>query len=236
MEANVLSLADKRNLQRSVPRALRGLVGQVLGDRIRIDEILGVGGMGVVFRGHHLSMDCPVAIKVALPELGVGQLGRFRREAELGGRLDHPNCSCVFEYNTSDAGLHYMVMPLVDGVALSEYVSERPPPERVVGWVIQLLRGVGHAHRQGIIHRDIKPQNIIVTRDEHGDERIKLVDFGLAKLRWRARRPTWRRSRRSASAATSAATSTRSACCCTSSSSATCRTTTTTPTINCAVA
>src|SRR5687767_12986128 len=111
MEANVLSFADKREAMTVIPRSLRGLIGQVLGDRIRVDEVVGVGAMGVVFRGYHLSMDCPVAIKIALPQLGVADLVRFRREAELGGRLDHPNCISVFELSTSANGQHYMVMP-----------------------------------------------------------------------------------------------------------------------------
>ncbi len=178
----MLSLADKRPMT-VVPRALRGLVGQVLSDRVRIDEVVGVGGMGVVFRGYHLSMDCPVAVKVALPQLGVGELVRFRREAELGGRLDHVNCISVFELSTSGNGQHYMVMPLLEGRPLSEYLTDRLPPDRVAAWGIQLLRGIAHAHRQGIIHRDIKPDNVIVTLDEDGQPLLKIVDFGLAKLR-----------------------------------------------------
>ena len=166
-----------------IPRSLRGLIGQVLGDRIRVDEVLGVGGMGVVFRGYHLSMDCPVAIKIALPHLGVGELVRFRREAELGGRLDHPNCINVFELSTSANGQHYMVMPLLEGRPLTAYLSDRLTPEQVAAWGIQLLRGIAHAHGHGIIHRDIKPDNVMVCIDESGEPLLKIVDFGLAKPR-----------------------------------------------------
>jgi hypothetical protein len=183
MEANVLSFADKRQAMTVIPRSLRGLIGQVLGERIRVDEVLGVGGMGVVFRGYHLSMDCPVAVKIALPQLGVGELVRFRREAELGGRLDHPNCINVFELSTSANGQHYMVMPLLEGRPLTAYLTERLTAEQVASWGIQLLRGIAHAHGHGIIHRDIKPDNVMVCFDESGEPLIKIVDFGLAKPR-----------------------------------------------------
>lgn len=166
-----------------LPAPLRDLVGQVISDRYRVDEVVGVGGMGAVFRGHHLLMRRDIAIKVALPSLSAEERGRFRREAEIGGRLDHPNCVRIYEFNTSAAGLQYMVMPFIEGRPLTHYLTDKIPSEQAAAWAIDLLRGLGHAHREGIIHRDVKPENIIVGRDEDGVERLKLVDFGLAKLK-----------------------------------------------------
>jgi serine/threonine-protein kinase len=186
MADNVLSLPGDSSSELALPEAfppgLEQRVATELGDRYRIDGVVGRGGMGVVFRGFHLLMKREVAIKVALPELTPDQRARFRREAEIGGRLDHPNCVGVYEFSTARGDLEYMVMPLVRGRPLAETLGERIEPETVAVYAAQLMRGLDHAHSQGIIHRDVKPANILVAKGDRGRHTLKLADFGIAKL------------------------------------------------------
>ncbi|MCB9718627.1 MAG: serine/threonine protein kinase [Myxococcales bacterium] len=164
--------------------ALRDLTGKTIVGRYRVDALLGLGGMGAVFRGRHLGLERDVAIKVLHPDLTRDPeiSKRFDREAHSASRLDHPNCLRVTDVGSSEDGLKFMVMDLLAGSELSELVGERLPPDRAVLLVLQILRGLEHAHEHGVIHRDIKPENVFVTRDHDGREVLKLVDFGIAKL------------------------------------------------------
>ena len=163
---------------------LRDLPGSTIVGRYRVDAILGVGGMGAVFRGRHLGLERDVAIKVLHPELTRDPeiSKRFDREAHSASRLDHPNCLRVTDVGSSDDGVKFMVMDLLDGNELADRLGKPLTPERAVLQVLQILRGLEHAHENGVIHRDIKPENIFATRDHEGREVLKLVDFGIAKL------------------------------------------------------
>ncbi len=163
---------------------LRRLVGTILGDRYRIDALLGAGGMGAVFRAHHLGLKRDVAIKVLHPDLTRDdQLSRrFDREAQSASRLDHPNCVQVMDYGSTTDGMKYMVMQLLAGAELGALLSSPLSVHRSVEIIIQVLRGLEHAHEQGIVHRDLKPENVFLTRDHDGHETVKLVDFGIAKI------------------------------------------------------
>ncbi|MEM7157682.1 MAG: serine/threonine-protein kinase [Myxococcota bacterium] len=163
---------------------LRDLPGSTIVGRYRVDSILGVGGMGAVFRGRHLGLERDVAIKVLHPELTRDPeiSKRFDREAHSASRLDHPNCLRVTDVGSSDDGVKFMVMDLLDGEELADRLGKPLTPERAVLLVLQVLRGLEHAHENGVIHRDIKPENIFATRDHEGREVLKLVDFGIAKL------------------------------------------------------
>ncbi|MCA9635306.1 MAG: serine/threonine protein kinase [Myxococcales bacterium] len=162
----------------------KAMIGTTLAGRYRIDALLGEGGMGAVYRGHHLHLKRDFAIKVLHPDVtrdpDVGR--RFEREAQSAARLDHPNCIQVTEFGTTDDGTRYMVMQLLEGLELHDLIRGPMEPLRAVDLFIQILAGLEHAHAKGVIHRDLKPQNIFVSKDADGNELLKIVDFGIAKL------------------------------------------------------
>jgi serine/threonine protein kinase len=166
------------------------LIGQVLDGKYQLDRLLGQGGMGAVFLATHLGTKRPVALKVIAPQFmaneEVGE--RFRREAEAAGRLRHPNVVNVTDFGLAPVGrdrIAYLVMEYLDGCSLGEMLKKRGPlPLRfAVGIVEQICLAIGSAHRQGIIHRDLKPDNIWLQPDRRGSYIVKVLDFGLAKLR-----------------------------------------------------
>ena len=163
---------------------LDSLVGTTVAERYRIDALLGAGGMGAVFRAHHLLLKRDVAVKVLHPELGANEdiSKRFDREAQSAARLDHPNVIPVTEFGSTPTGMKYMVMQLLSGRELSELLTGPIDALRAIELEIQILRGLEHAHGKGVIHRDLKPENVFVTVDHEGEEVLKLVDFGIAKI------------------------------------------------------
>lgn len=163
---------------------LAALVGTVLDDTYRLDQLIGEGGMGAVFRGRHVIMKRDFAIKVLHPDFNRDPelVRRFDREAQSAARLNHPNCIHVSAYGTTEDGMRYLVMQLLEGVELADLLTAPLDVRRVVDWSIQILRGLEHAHDKGVIHRDLKPQNVFLTRDHDGAQVLKLVDFGIAKI------------------------------------------------------
>jgi serine/threonine protein kinase len=163
---------------------LEELVGTTLVGRYRIDAMIGIGGMGAVFRSHHLQLKRDVAVKILHPQLGDNDeiSKRFDREARAAARLDHPNIVSVTDYGTTKEGMKYMVMQLVSGPELATLLGRPVPPMRAIELAIQIFRGLEHAHANDVIHRDLKPENVIVTLDHDDDEVLKLVDFGIAKI------------------------------------------------------
>jgi len=154
------------------------MIGQKLG-HFRILEKLGAGGMGEVYRAHDEHLDRDVAIKV----LPAGALTddtarkRFHQEALALSRLNHPNVGTVHEFR-SEGGIDYLVMEYVAGTTLSEKLGGRPLPEKeILALGEQLAEGLAAAHEHGVVHRDLKPNNLRVT----ADGRLKILDFGLAK-------------------------------------------------------
>ncbi len=163
---------------------LDGLVGSVLAGSYRVDKLLGMGGMGAVFRGHQLTLKRDVAIKVLHPELTANEQvsKRFEREAQSAARLEHPNIVQVLEFGSTEQGFKFIVMQLLEGHELLDLLGDPMPIERAVPLFLQVLKALGHAHDHGIIHRDLKPENIFVVEDHDGNELCKLVDFGIAKM------------------------------------------------------
>jgi serine/threonine protein kinase len=163
---------------------LAAMLGTLLADTYRLDALIGEGGMGAVFRGHHVRRGRDFAIKVLHPDYCSDPelVKRFDREAQGAARLDHPNCVRVTEAGTTRDGTKYLVMELLEGAELQDHVHGPTEPRRAVELILQIVRGLEHAHAQGLIHRDLKPQNIFVTRDRDGHEVLKLVDFGIAKI------------------------------------------------------
>jgi serine/threonine protein kinase len=161
------------------------LIGQVLANRYQILHRLGEGAMGVVYKARHVKVGRSFAVKVLHarlledPKVAL----RFDREAELAGRLRHPNVVGVVDVGELD-GMRYMVMDFAEGPDLARLLVEAPmPAERIIRLVRQMLEGLYHAHEQGLIHRDFKPENVIIERDTHGAEMPRIVDFGIAILR-----------------------------------------------------
>lgn len=163
---------------------LQDLVGRTIADRYRVDALIGTGGMGAVFRGHHLGLHRDVAIKVLHPSLTRDPeiSSRFDREARSASRLDHPNCLQVTDFGTTEHDMKFMVMQLLDGSELTPMLGRPLGAVRALELALQVCKGLEHAHSQAVIHRDVKPENIFVTRDHDGRETLKLVDFGIAKL------------------------------------------------------
>jgi serine/threonine protein kinase len=162
------------------------LIGEVLASRYRVEHRLGEGAMGAVYKARHVKVGRAFAVKVLHPRLLVDDkvLMRFEREAELAGRLRHPNVIGVVDVGETHDGLRYMVMDFAEGPDLSALLGEAPmPPQRVIHLVRQMLEGLFHAHSAGLIHRDFKPENVIIEKDTHGSEVPRIVDFGIAILR-----------------------------------------------------
>ncbi|MCC6573145.1 MAG: protein kinase [Planctomycetes bacterium] len=147
---------------------------------VRVTQQLGAGGMGKVYRGHHEGLDLDVAIKVMSGEVAKDETGRqrFIREARTAARLDHPNIVRVMTVDEQD-GAPFIVMEYVDGADMAALVKKhgRLDPIGVLRSIAQVSDALAHAHEQGIIHRDIKPHNMFVSRQG----RVKLGDFGLAR-------------------------------------------------------
>ena len=156
-------------------------IGKKLDGRYEITELIGVGGMAEVYKGVDVIDNKPVAIKILKKEYAENEefLRRFRNESKAIAVLSHPNIVKIYDVGFSDK-LQYIVMEYIDGITLKEYIEE----EKVLTWkdtvhfVIQILRALQHAHDKGIVHRDIKPQNIMMFTDGT----IKVMDFGIAKF------------------------------------------------------
>ncbi|MCS6797829.1 MAG: protein kinase [Myxococcota bacterium] len=162
------------------------LIGRIVADRYRILSLIGRGGMGVVYKVEHIHIGKLMAMKLLAGELSHQRdsVRRFRREAEAASRLSHPNTVQVFDFG-SDQGLTYLVMELLEGRDLAEVLAEEGPLPftRVARIVAQVCASVAEAHAHGIVHRDLKPENIFIVTARDGTETVKVLDFGLAKLR-----------------------------------------------------
>lgn len=163
---------------------MHSMQGQVLGS-YHVMEPLGWGGMAEVYRAYHPQLDRHAAIKVLRPDLVRDEdfLARFRREARAIAALRHPNIVQVYDLNVQD-GVYYLVMELLEGDTLKSRLhdyqmrGERMPMGEVVRIVLDVLNGLGYAHEEGVIHRDVKPSNILLTR--RGE--VVLADFGIAQI------------------------------------------------------
>lgn len=179
-------ITDDRHSRRDDPR-----VGLILDSKYKLIESLGQGGMGSVFRAQRLHIGDEVAVKLLHQDLVREKqaLERFRREARTAAMIRHPNVVSIHDFNdgTGETSEAYIVMELVRGVSLGTLLRRegRMSPERAVRLMQDICAGVGVAHRQGLLHRDLKPDNVIVVPPSHeGDEETaKVVDFGLAKVR-----------------------------------------------------
>jgi hypothetical protein len=151
-----------------------------------LDEQIGMGGFGTVFRGHHALMRRPVAVKLLDPLLAnENSIARFEREVQLTCTLTHPNTIALYDYGRTPDGLFYYAMEYLEGLALDKLVEGfgRQPEGRVVHILRQVCGSLAEAHAQGLVHRDIKPANIYLTQRGGIPDFVKVLDFGLVKAR-----------------------------------------------------
>ena len=176
-----------KDLTGAIPAQAPDLVGREVAGRYRVLAKLGEGGMGAVYRGEQLSLKRKVAIKVLRPELSrdPGLVRRFNAEAELAARLSHPNTVNIYDFGQDADGALFIAMEFLEGRSLRDVMThEGPlPPARAVVVAQQIAASLADAHAHGIVHRDLKPDNVMLT--ERGKDRdvVRVLDFGIAKLR-----------------------------------------------------
>ncbi len=162
------------------------LIGHTIEGRYRIESLIGLGGMGSVYRVTRLLIGDEVAMKILhterLADPHVGE--RFRREAQAAARLKHPNAVSIYDFGITSDGLQYLVMELLEGLSLRQIIKQEAPltPSVVVEITAHVCAALDEAHQRHIVHRDIKPDNIIINSTTAG-LRVKVLDFGIAKLR-----------------------------------------------------
>ncbi len=160
------------------------LVGEVLDGRYRLTKKLGEGGMGEVYAAQHIHIDKRYAIKLLRPEIVSNQeaVKRFYQEAKSSSQIKHPNIIAIEDFGSLSDGRVYMCMELLDGAPLNDMIQQPMPVDRLLNILIQTGHGLAAAHTHGIVHRDMKPENIYVTIGPKGEDIPKLLDFGIAKV------------------------------------------------------
>ncbi|MCX5742418.1 MAG: protein kinase [Proteobacteria bacterium] len=173
------------SLQDQVTKSLK-LVGRVLGDKFKLTACIGIGGSGAVYKADQIALGRTVAVKILNEELcaDARMIKRFRDEAMSASRLNHVNCVSIIDYGQSQDGLLYLAMEYVKGPTLTQLlVNENPlPVDRVIDIVAQALAGIEEAHLAGVVHADLKADNIILDQRRAGIDTVKIVDFGIARL------------------------------------------------------
>ena len=186
LEAISRRAADRRGEGEGLAvRARRGgLEGELLDGRYRLQEEIGRGGFAVVYRGRHIGLRRPVAVKVLHVEDPETEEG-FEREGVTACRVRHRNAVSVLDSGRTEEGVRYLVMELLEGETLAAAVERegRLPLSRVRTIVPPICEVLATAHRAGIVHRDVKPENVFLHRDERG-ETVKVLDFGISKWLW----------------------------------------------------
>jgi serine/threonine protein kinase len=171
------------------------LIGLVLGDRYRVDARIGAGGMGLVYKATHLLIGRTLAIKVLRRRYAEQDevAKRFALEARVASSVKHMNVVDLIDYGSTPLGSPFYVMEFLDGRSLARELARNGPiePARALDIACQIARGLSAAHQAGVIHRDLKPDNVyLVAADQHGPELVKILDFGIAHVSGRKTRLT----------------------------------------------
>jgi serine/threonine protein kinase len=172
--------------QAAEKQAAQEQVGRTLGGTYTLTRVLGVGGMGAVYEGVHGATGKRIAVKLLAPHLSkdLKLVTRFRREAVAASRLVHENCVHVHDFGEDVDGTFFIAMELIDGRGLADELRASGPmaPERVARIGVQLLSALDAAHTAGVLHRDLKPQNVMLMQKPNRPDIVKVVDFGIAKI------------------------------------------------------
>ena len=163
------------------------LIGQTIDGRFTVKELIGKGGMGAVYRAYQLSMDRDVALKVLRPDLASNEeaVKRFLREARAASKLTSPHTITVFDFGQTSSGLLYIAMELLQGRSLARLMEDEGHPiewPRAVRIIDQVLDSLAEAHQAGVLHRDLKPDNIFILEGPGKQDFVKVLDFGIAKI------------------------------------------------------
>jgi serine/threonine protein kinase/tetratricopeptide (TPR) repeat protein len=165
-----------------------------LGDRYEILETIGQGGMGTVYRVKDKVLEKEFAVKVLRDDFATdpSAIERFKREADAASELTHPNMLATYGRGSTVSGAHYIVMDLLEGESLSQLLKRetRLDAPHVIDISTQICDALSHAHMKGLIHRDLKPSNIMLTGENQGSSTVKVLDFGIAKLKATSNRET----------------------------------------------
>ncbi|MBW2255202.1 MAG: serine/threonine protein kinase [Deltaproteobacteria bacterium] len=161
--------------------------GTIIAGRYQVDRLIARGGMAAVYLAHHVKLNRPVALKILSPPPDAEDPGafeeRFQLEAETLASLDHPNIVILHDFGETADGRFFLAMEFVEGPRLSDALRDGPlPSERALHLIMQVCAALRYAHKRGVVHRDLKPSNLLIRRREDGEEKVKVVDFGLVKL------------------------------------------------------
>ena len=163
------------------------LIGRVVGGRYRIEALLGEGGMGAVYRAEQLDLKKKVAVKVLHREMVLNSevVARFEREAVASGRIAHPHVASAFDFGRLEDGVYFLALEFIEGQSLGRIMDQQAPlPERMALRIArQIADALAAAHAAGVVHRDLKPENVMLLDRPPGEEFVKVLDFGIAKLR-----------------------------------------------------
>jgi len=174
-------------LDGAVLEAIRDpVIGTTIAGRYLIEEVIGEGGMAMVYRARHKLVDRPCAVKIMNPTLAMDPKvrERFRREAKSAQTLAHPNVIEIFDQGETAEGTPYIVMELLAGRTLAELTDKGPMTmAAALPIMIQMARAIARAHDLGVVHRDLKPENIFIVRRADGSDLVKVLDFGIARSR-----------------------------------------------------
>lgn len=171
---------------REQAESLGDLTGRTLSGRYELVDRIGGGGMGEVYRAEHSLIKKQVAIKLLYPELaGDSVIERFRREAQASAHIDHPNICASTDFGETDDGIFYLVMEYLDGRTLDEVLDDEGTfePARAIHIARQICAALEQADELDIIHRDLKPENVMLVRRGSDEDFVKLLDFGIARVR-----------------------------------------------------
>lgn len=170
-----------------IPKTERDpLIGRLIAGHYILEELIGVGGMGKVYRAEQTTLGRTVAIKVIHPHLLSDDqtVARFYNEAKAASRLNHPSSVGVYDFGRTEDGVMYLVMEYLTGQDLAEIIASEGPLSfrRICKIMLQILSALEEAHSLGVIHRDLKPENIFISKNRKGEDNIKVLDFGLATI------------------------------------------------------
>ncbi|MEJ5166973.1 MAG: serine/threonine-protein kinase [Thermoanaerobaculia bacterium] len=168
-----------------IPRAQMFSIGEIFDEKYEILSFLGAGGMGEIYKVKHIHLEDTRVIKIMRQAFAQEEqdLKRFLLEAKIATKLHHPHVAILYDFSQYKTGLFYMVWEYIPGFDLSHILKKcgKMPPGIAIYFMSQALDGLGFIHKNGIVHRDISPENLMIYRDQFGDYKLKIIDLGIAK-------------------------------------------------------